>query len=293
MNQQPGESAAHDQYLALGSDDALPFVNASMPNVARIYDYLLGGKDNYSADREAAVGLMRLIPDALAACRHNRHFLKSAVEFLAGEAGIRQFIDIGTGLPTQGNVHEIACGIDPDARVLYADYDPVVVSHAQALLASDKSVVAINGDLRRPDGILGSPELRALINLEEPVAVLLVAVLHFITDDENPYAIVGKLKAAMAPGSYLVLSHITADEVPCETSLRAQDVYQRATAPASPRSHAAITGFFHGLEILEPGVADVCAWRTGHQPLRTSRTLIYAGVAKKSAQQPIRSGDMP
>ena len=164
-----------------------PFVDASVPNVARIYDYLLGGKDNYSADRDAAVELVRLIPDALRAAHHNRRFLQRAVRFLAADAGVRQFVDIGTGLPTQGNVHEVAQGINPGARVLYVDYDPVVISHAQALLVKNPLVVAINRDLRDPAQIITHPALQALVDLNKPVAILLVAVLHFIRDvDESP-----------------------------------------------------------------------------------------------------------
>ena len=165
----------------------VPRVDASVPNVARIYDYLLGGKDNFAADRDAAAELLALLPDAQAACHHNRAFLRRAVRFLAGQAGIRQFIDIGTGLPTQGNVHDIARAIAPDARVAYVDYDPVVVSHAQALLATTPTVAVINGDLRNPDKILTHPGLRELIDFSQPVAILLTAILHFIADEEHPY----------------------------------------------------------------------------------------------------------
>jgi hypothetical protein len=161
----------------------VPRVDASVPNVARMYDYLLG-KDNSAADRDAAAELLSLIPDAQAACYQNRAFLRRAVRFLAGQAGIRQFIDIGTGLPTQGNVYDIAQATAPDARVVYVDYDPVVVPHAQALLATTPTVAVINGDLRNPEQILTDPALRNLIDFSEPVAILLAATLHFIADDE-------------------------------------------------------------------------------------------------------------
>ena len=281
--EQAGTPVTGDRYRAPGDNGAHPYVNASVPNVARIYDYLLGGKDNYSADREAAAELIRLIPDALTACYNNRRFLQRAVRFLAGEAGIRQFIDIGTGLPTQGNVHEVAQSINPDARVLYVDNDPVVVAHAQALLADNSTVVAINRDLRCPEQILGHPALQALINLDEPVAILLVAVLHFIRDDDGAHEIVEKLKSAMPPGSYLVLSHITADQVPSQVTQEAQRVYDRTNAPVSPRPHADITRFFDGMAVVEPGVVDVCSWRNDWQIIQPGRMIFCAGVSSKPA----------
>ena len=279
-------------------DAIVPLVDTSVPNVARIYDYLLGGKDNFAADRDAAGELLSLLPDAQTACHHNRVILQRAVRYLAGQAGIRQYIDIGTGLPTQGNVHEIVQGINPDARVAYVDYDPVVVSHARALLATAPTVAVINGDLRSPDKILADPGLRTLIDFSEPVAVLLVAILHFIADDEHPHQIADTLKAAMPPGSYLVLSHITADEVPGETSRKAQSVYGRATAPVFPRSRKAIRRFLDGLETgFEPGITDVGRpqpWappapgepEPAHPLVFEGRTLIYAGVGKKPTIAP-------
>ena len=279
-----------------------PLVNTSIPNVARIYDYLLGGKDNFAADRDAADELLALMPDARTACHQNRVFLQRAVRFLAREAGIRQFIDIGTGLPAQGNVHEIAQQTAPDARVVYVDYDPMVVSHAQALLATAPTVTVINGDLRHPGKILADPSLHKLIDFTQPVAILLVAILHFIADDEHPYQIADILKAAMPPGSYLVLSHITSDEVSEETSRKAQAVYDRATAPVCPRSHGAIRRFFDGLETgFEPGVTDVsrpqawaprmpCEPELTHPIVFEGRALIYAGIGRKQHRQ-LRESD--
>jgi hypothetical protein len=280
----------------------VPLVDTSIPNVARIYDYLLGGKDNFAADRDAAGELLALMPDAQTACHHNRVFLRRAVRFLAREAGIRQFIDIGTGLPTQGNVHEIAQQTAPDTRVVYVDYDPMVVSHAQALLATAPTVTVINGDLRNPRKILADPGLHKLIDFSQPVAILLVAILHFIADDEHPYQIADTLKAAMPPGSYLVLSHITSDEVPEETSRKAQSIYGRATAPVFPRSRDAIRSFLDGLETgLETGITDVSlpqpwAPRPPGEPeparplIFEGRALIYAGVGRKRRPQLHQSG---
>lgn len=259
-----------------------PFVDASVPNVARIYDYLLGGKDNYSADREAAVELVRLLPDALRAAHNNRRFLQRAVRFLTADADVRQFIDIGTGLPTQGNVHEVAQSINAGTRVLYVDYDPVVVSHAQALLVKNPLTVAINRDLRDPGQIIAHPALQALIDLNKPVAILLVAVLHFISDDDNPCEIVDELKAAMPSGSYLVISHVTADEIPAQVTAKVRELYDRATEPATPRTRADIERFFDGLEIITPGLTDVYTWRAENTLTgEPSRTLLYGGVGRK------------
>jgi O-methyltransferase involved in polyketide biosynthesis len=262
-------------------DDTERYIDSSIPNVARIYDYLLGGKENYAADREVAQNLITLVPDAVAAAHHNRQFLQRAVRFLAGEAGIRQFIDIGTGLPTQGNVHQIAQQSRPDAHVLYVDHDPVVVAHARALLADSETVAAIKGDLRDPDGILSHPVLRDHIDLDEPVAVLLIAILHFIEDSENPHGIVRRLVDAMPAGSYLALSHITADDVPLEMSDKARQLYARATASAVPRSRTAIERFFTGLTMADPGLVNVSAWRPEPASTGPARTIFYAGVGKK------------
>lgn len=277
----PAMAGQHDEDTRFVGNGALSFVNPTIPNVARIYDYMLGGKDNFPADRQAAAEIINQIPDALSACHHNRRFLQRAVRFLASEAGIRQFIDIGTGLPTQGNVHEIAQSITPDARVVYVDYDPVVVSHAQAIMATNPTVVAINRDLRRPDEILNHPALQALINLDEPVAILLVAVLHFISDDDGPYEIVARLKDAVSSGSYLVVSHITGEQVSPEASREAEAVYERSTQRVSPRSRKEIKEFFNGLEIIEPGVVNICTWGSEWRPPESIRTLIYAGMARK------------
>ena len=169
-------------------------LDVTVPNVARIYDHLLGGKDNFEADREAARRLLQAVPDAARAARANRTFLARAVQFLAREAGIRQFLDIGTGLPTRGNVHEIAQIANPQAHVLYTDIDPMVVVHASALLANSLTVAATQADLRQPDHLFTMPVTRTLIDTSQPLAVLLVAVLHFLPDNDNPWALVDQIK---------------------------------------------------------------------------------------------------
>ncbi len=196
----------------------------TQPNVARIYDYLLGGKDNYAADRDAAEELLKVLPDVAVAARLNREFLARAVRYVAGE-GIGQFVDVGSGLPAESNTHQIARAVRPDARVVYADNDPVVVSHGRALLGSSPDVAVIDADLRQPAAITGNPELLGLVDFSRPVALLLVAVLHFIQDDEDPYTIVAALRQVMAPGSFLVISHANLDSVSAGEYARGVAVY--------------------------------------------------------------------
>ncbi|HEY2578236.1 MAG TPA: SAM-dependent methyltransferase [Streptosporangiaceae bacterium] len=251
-------------------------VDVTVPNVARMYDYYLGGKDNYKADRVAAAEVIAAFPDVRLAVRENRAFLTRAVQFLAADAGIRQFVDIGTGLPTQNNVHEIAFGVAPDARVVYIDYDPVVVAHGQMILSSARSAAFIAGDIRRPDDILGNTELRSLINFDEPVAVLMVAVLNFVAGEDNPAGIVGRFGAAMAPGSYLVISHGASEERPA-TAQNVANVYQGATAQAVLRNRAEILPFFAGFELLEPGLVYAAQWHPAIRDL--TRDLPAPGTA--------------
>jgi hypothetical protein len=276
------EGKAGEQEDAHDPRGTVLFFDTSVPNVARVYNCWLGGKDNFAADRKVASEILAIAPDAMVIALENRKFLQRAVRFLAGEAGIRQFIDIGTGLPTQGNVHEVAQGINEDARVVYVDYDPVVVSHAQALLADEKTVTAIRGDLRHAPDILSHPGLRKFIDFSQPVAVLLIAVLHFISDDEDPYGNIIDLMDAMPPGSYLVISHATADFAPDEVSAGVQAIYQGATAPIVPRTHAEVVDFFKaaGLELIEPGVVGIGDWHRewGSRP---GRTIVYGGAGKK------------
>jgi hypothetical protein len=256
-------------------------LDVTVPNVARIYGYFLGGKDHFAADREAAEELRALLPDVALACRQNREFLRRAVRYLAGEAGIGQYIDIGSGLPTDDNTHEIAQAIRTDARVAYVDNDPLVVVHGRALLESSPDVAVIDADLRAPGVITGSRVLEKLVDFSEPVAVLLVAVLHFIRDDEDPYGIVNILKSAMAPGSYLVISHVTQDGVSREENQGGMAVYQKASAPVVPRRYDEVLRFFDGMELTAPGLVSISQWRSDQPP--PMRQLIYGGVARKPA----------
>jgi SAM-dependent methyltransferase len=260
-------------------------IDASVPNAARVYDYFLGGKDNFSADRALAQKILGVLPDTAVVCRENRQFLQRAVRFLAAEAGIRQFLDVGTGLPTMGNVHEIAQEAAPGARVAYVDYDPVVLSHARALLAKGQDVVAVEGDLRSPQAILADERVRQLIDFGQPVAVLVVAVLHFVSDADRPYDAVRTLVDALAPGSYLVVTHSTPDDVADDVTEAMKDVYSNASAQVAPRKFEDVARFFDGLELIEPGLVNVTLWRPARgslQPPRPAgRSLIYGGVARK------------
>jgi S-adenosyl methyltransferase len=263
--------------------DDLPgrIVDTDVPNVARIYDFLLGGKDNFAVDRMAARALLVAVPEAARAARVNRAFLATAVRFLAHEAGIRQFLDVGTGLPARGHVHQIARETDPIARVVYCDNDPVVVAHANALLADASTVAAVECDVRLPRQLITHPRVSALIDFDQPVAVLLVAVLHFLEDSENPWAAVRTIKDRLAPGSYLVVSHVTGDEITLEALRQARAVYRGASAPGTARCREDIERFFDGLEMVEPGVVDVAVWHA-RRPAREIRpALFYAGIGRK------------
>jgi hypothetical protein len=253
--------------------------DSAVPNVARIYDYLLGGKDSYQADRDAAQQLYELLPDVAAAAQGNRLFLERVVRYLVRQAGIRQIIDIGTGLPTQDNVHQVAQRIAPGTRVVYVDNDPVVVSHGHALLATDKNVAMVESDLRTPREIMTDPDVGKLIDFSGPVAVLMLASLHFVTDAENPQAIVRLWRQTMRHGSYLAISHITADEVEPAVAKAAQDVYAGASAPAVPRTLAEVESFFEGFELVPPGVVDINSWPIPVPECRQgNRALLYGGL---------------
>jgi hypothetical protein len=220
-----------------------------------MYDYYLGGKDNYVVDREAAAAVLRALPEARDIARENRAFLQRAVRYLVGEAGIRQIIDIG--IPTVGNVHEVAQQIDPGVRVAYVDNDPIVHVHASALLTGQGRTSIVLADLLNPQGILDHPGIRELIDLDEPVAVLLVAIMHFITEQEKPGQIVAAFREALAPGSYLALSHSTADFHDQVIADAATAVYATAASPLVLRNHAQVTGLFDGWELIQPGVVQV------------------------------------
>ena len=253
-----------------------------IPSTARIYDYLLGGKDNYPADRAAAAEIAQALPNVHTAFRWNRAFLGRAVRYLVSEQGIRQFIDVGTGLPTVGNVHEVAQDAAPGTRVVYVDNDPVVLAHGRHLLHGLSGTTILEHDLRRPEDILADPELRALIDFDEPVAVLLVAILHFIPDADDPAGVISKLLEPFPSGSYLVISHGTADAVPGVNDAAA--VYRQSTSSAHVRSREHIQSLIDGLDLVEPGIVWLPEWRPDpgtEPPPNPADAYFYALVARK------------
>jgi hypothetical protein len=255
-------------------------VDVTIPAAARMYDYWLGGHDNFAADRIAALKITEHVPGTPAAARANRRFLGRAVRYLAGEAGIRQFIDLGAGLPTNGNVHQVARQITPDARVVYVDNDPIVNVHANALLTGRGTTGIVLADLRDPAAILSNPTVRRLIDFDEPVALLLIAILHFVKDDEDPAAIVATLRDALPAGSYLALSHVTGD-FRSQAASSAMDVYNKATSSVTLRSHNQIASFFSGWDLIEPGLVQSPLWRPdGELPRNMDKLWIYGGVAR-------------
>jgi len=229
---------------------------------ARRYDYWLGGKDNFAADRRSGDAVEEVVPTIRLSIIENRRFLQRAVRFLV-EAGIGQFLDIGSGMPTDANTHEVAQAITPQSRVVYVDNDPIVVSHARALLRSSPQgrTEYVEADLRAPQDILQSPQLRATLDMGRPVGLLLLAVLHFVPDDDDPYGLVAQLAAAMPPGSYLVMSHGTYDPLPPEMIARCEEVNAVIDAPWRPRSREEFARFFDGMELVDPGIVSIGSWR--------------------------------
>lgn len=255
-------------------------VDTTKPNAARMYNYYLDGKDNFAADREAAEKVLEIAPETRHLARTNRAFLARAVRFLAGN-GIRQYIDVGTGLPVMQSVHEIASGTVPGTAVVYVDNDPVVCAHARALLARSPGTAAVQADMRRPQDILGSAEVRELIDLTKPVAVLFAGVLHFITGDEEADRIVASFRDVMAPGSYLVISHATPASLGKTAREQGLAVYARTTAPVRLREPEQIAAFFEGLELVEPGLVNVERWHPDRTVAEMSGAAMLGGVARR------------
>ena len=254
--------------------------DTSIPNVARVYDYLLGGKDNFAADRQFAGHLLAAYPFVAWIARQNRAFVGRAVRYCAGQ-GVGQFLDVGSGLPTMDNVHEVARRVIPDAAVVYVDNDPVAFAHAAALLATSDGVAALCGDAREPDKILAEVSDRGLIDLNRPLVVLLTAILHFIPDEDDPAGIIEVFRDAMPSGSYLVLSHGTHDPVPAEPA-PAAGMFRGASSPLITRSRQDIAAMLAGLELVEPGLAAVTRWRPVHPPQPQDRAYLYAAVGHQA-----------
>jgi hypothetical protein len=261
-------------------------IDTTTPNVARIYDYLLGGKDNFAADREAGDQLIAAIPDITSTVRDNRAFIQRVVRYLVSEVGIRQFLDLGAGLPTQANVHEIAQRIAPDVRVVYVDYDPVVWSHGQALLASNPRVTMVLGDLRRPAEVMQQAQEQQALDLTQPLGLLCACALHFIPDEDGPREIVAGYRDGMVSGSYLAMTHGPAADAPEEDPNgdieSATGVFSKASAQLHLRPVAEIRRLFDGFDILDPGVVWMNDWRPDiDNPPATQRGTLRAAVGRK------------
>jgi hypothetical protein len=259
----------------------LPF-DTSVANHARVYDYLLGGKDNYAADREAAEETLEVWPEFAFAAQANRAFLGRVVRYLAGDAGMRQFLDIGTGIPTAGNTHQVAQAIAPESRVVYVDYDPVVLAHARALLISDKAGATeyIHADLRDTDVILS--RAKQLLDFTKPVAVTLIAILHAIPESDDPHSIVATLMGAVPPGSYLAISHGSSDLLEGEARDGFEDVMSRMVQQQfTLRSREQVARFFAGMDLVEPGLVPLEEWRPDSGTGDTRKSTLWCAVGRK------------
>ncbi|GAA0963136.1 SAM-dependent methyltransferase [Actinocorallia libanotica] len=258
-------------------------LNVQVAHSARMYDYYLGGKDNFAADREAAEKVLANFPAMRTTARENRAFLRRAVTHLAAEAGIRQFLDIGTGIPSVDNTHEVAQRVAPDSRVVYVDNDPIVLTHARALLvgAPEGSTDYLEADLREPDRIL--EQAWTTLDPSRPVALMLISILQFLPDDENPRELVRRLTSSLPEGSHLVVSHATADFLPDTTGTRGTRIYDAAGIPLQLRAHDEILEFFTGHDLIAPGLVPVSEWRAETEPgprPPLSHAALYGAVAR-------------
>lgn len=257
-------------------------IDLDRPSAARVYDFYLGGFHNFAVDREMGRQAVRMWPDLPELMQANRGFLRRAVQFLVG-AGVRQFLDLGSGIPTVGNVHEVAQRATPDTRVVYVDNDPVAVEHSRAILAGDERTAVVQADLRDPDSVLNDEATRRMLDFDRPIAVLMVAVLHFVGDDADPAGLLRRFRDAVPAGSYLALSHATPGEED-DRAAEHRGLYQRTATPMTMRHRDQIVGFFDGWELVEPGVVYFPEWRPepGTPPVdRPERFTGLVGVGRK------------
>jgi hypothetical protein len=264
-------------------------LDVTKPNIARVYDAFLGGKDNFAADREVVRFALQVTPDAPAGAIANRAFLRRVVRYLTAEAGIRQLVDIGSGLPTQGNVHEVAHENAPQARIVYVDHDPLVRTHALALLANGPGTIFLTADLREPETILGDPGVAEFIDFSQPVGMLLFAILHHLNDDEDPAGIVARLRDALAPGSYLAISsfRMPGPEHPEDAAKTAamEKLFNEKLGTGRWRDHDEILAWFGDWEMLEPGLVPLPEWRPAVRG-STRRNATYHGFVGGVARKP-------
>ena len=273
-----------------GGEPVPPGIDVTKPNIARVYDAFLDGKDNFAADRAVVKLTLDIAPDAAAGAKANRALLRRMVRFLAAEAGITQFLDIGSGLPSRGNVHEIAREVNPAAKVVYIDNDPVVLVHGRALLGRNPAVTVVTADARDPAQILANPLVTEFLDLRRPVGLLMLAILHHISDSEDPAAIAARFRDALAPGSYLALSsfRMPGPEHPDDAArTRAvQDLFNRTLGTGRWREHEEILGWFGDWELLPPGLVPLPEWRpdvAGRVKRNSTYYGFVAGLARKPA----------
>jgi hypothetical protein len=265
-----------------GSSQERPTFDTSVAHIARVYDYWLGGKDNYAADRKAGDAALEAFPYIAGGVRANRAFLARVVRYLADEAGIRQFLDIGTGIPTANNTHEVAQAVAPDSRVVYVDNDPIVLAHARALLTSspEGATAYLDADFGAVDKILAYAS--ETLDFSQPVAVMLIAILHLIDDEADPHGTVAKLIAAVPSGSYLAISHLSSDIMASPARTAAHDrlrelMHEKQTL----RNREEVASFFTGLEMVAPGLVPLTQWRPNTEAEANSPTALWGGVARK------------
>ena len=254
-------------------------VNVDLPSAARVYDYLLGGAHNFAADRAVGERVLQVLPDGRQVAISNRSFLRRAVRHLV-ELGITQFLDLGSGIPTSGNVHEIAQRADPSARVLYVDYDEVAVAHSELLLAGNAGATVLAADLTRPEAILDAPITREFLDFSRPIGLLMVAVFHFVPDTLDPAGIVAAYRDALPAGSYLALSHLTADHQP-EAMAGVVEAMRNSRDPMYFRTYDDVAPMFAGLELIEPGLVSAPTWRPDAGVREPGPEGVYAGVGRK------------
>jgi SAM-dependent methyltransferase len=263
---------------------AVAELDTSKPHSARMYDYYLGGKDNYETDREAANAVAAVFPTVKQVARVNRDFMTRVTMYLATKAGVRQFLDIGTGIPTAPNLHQTAQEVDPATRVVYIDNDPLVLAHARALMTgtNEGRTAYIDADVRDPEAILHSPRLRETLDLTQPVALSLIAIMHFIADDYRPHDIIATLLDALAPGSYLAMTHAARDFDP-DGVANAAAIYQQRGISTTARSRQEFTRFFAGLDLVEPGITVPHRWQAGIEPPPSwdASVSFHAAVGRK------------
>jgi hypothetical protein len=258
-------------------------LDVDRPNAARIYDYFLGGSHNLAADREVARQIIDMVPDVPLIAQANRAFLRRAVRYCV-DAGIRQFLDLGSGIPTVGNVHEVAQQADPECRVAYVDMEPVAVAHSRVILDGNDRVAVLQADVREPDRILGDPRLQALLDLSRPVAVLMVSLLAFIPDADEPVKLVARYRDAVVPGSYLAISHGSAEARPDDVE-KVHQHYRKTATPPIVRTRPEVERFFDGFDLVDPGLVFVQEWRPdwlGEVEENPERTGLFVAVGRKS-----------